>query len=214
MLGFSSILTTIIQGLRITELRLSTLFRKLLCIRVFFGTSITPTRTYNELIPLGNSTNSISPLATFVVFVVVAKTTGRTLDVSSAYTALSLITLLSTPMNVIVQTIPMLNAASACFYRIQSFLNSEARKDHRLPLSRTIHEVEAPLTDSFHDGIEMKPLSTTIQENESRSTLISTQNASFAWSLTARPAVIEYVQNTCYFFFILEAEESHENLGA
>lgn len=39
MLGFTAILTTIIQGLRVTELRLSTLFRKLLCVRVFFGTS-------------------------------------------------------------------------------------------------------------------------------------------------------------------------------
>lgn len=40
MLGFSSVLTAIIQGLRIAELRLSTRFRKLLCVRVFFGTSM------------------------------------------------------------------------------------------------------------------------------------------------------------------------------
>jgi len=37
MLGFVSLLTNIIQGLRITELRLSSLFRKLLCVRVFLG---------------------------------------------------------------------------------------------------------------------------------------------------------------------------------
>lgn len=38
MLGFTSILQDIIQGLRITELKLSSVFRKLLCVRVFLGT--------------------------------------------------------------------------------------------------------------------------------------------------------------------------------
>lgn len=38
MLGFTSILQNIIQGLRITELKLSSVFRRLLCIRVFLGT--------------------------------------------------------------------------------------------------------------------------------------------------------------------------------
>ena len=37
MLGFTSILTNIIQGLRVTELRLSSLFRRFLCVRVFLG---------------------------------------------------------------------------------------------------------------------------------------------------------------------------------
>jgi hypothetical protein len=37
MLGFASILTNIIQGLRVTELKLSSLYRRLLCVRVFLG---------------------------------------------------------------------------------------------------------------------------------------------------------------------------------
>jgi ATP-binding cassette subfamily C (CFTR/MRP) protein 1 len=37
MLGFTSLLQNIIQGLRITELKLSSVFRRLLCIRVFLG---------------------------------------------------------------------------------------------------------------------------------------------------------------------------------
>jgi hypothetical protein len=37
MLGFTRILQNIIQGLRITELKLSSKFRRLLCIRVFLG---------------------------------------------------------------------------------------------------------------------------------------------------------------------------------
>lgn len=37
MLGFANILTNIIQGLRVTELKLSSLYRRLLCVRVFLG---------------------------------------------------------------------------------------------------------------------------------------------------------------------------------
>jgi ATP-binding cassette subfamily C (CFTR/MRP) protein 1 len=37
MLGFTTRLTEIIQNLRVRELNLSTRFRKLLLVRVFFG---------------------------------------------------------------------------------------------------------------------------------------------------------------------------------
>ena len=37
MLGFTTILTTLIQALRIRELQLSNSFRKLLCVRVLLG---------------------------------------------------------------------------------------------------------------------------------------------------------------------------------
>ncbi|KAE8452406.1 hypothetical protein EG329_001107 [Mollisiaceae sp. DMI_Dod_QoI] len=173
MLGFTSILTTIIQGLRVTELKLSTLFRKLLCVRVFFG----------------NSTNSISPLATFIVFVIVAKTTGRTLDTASAYTALSLISLLSSPMNTIVMTIPMLNAAMACFDRIESFLKSDARRDHRLPLMESMEPIDDSSAASLNDGIAMRALPPIARQKEFGSSLITAHNASFAWDRTAAPVV-------------------------
>ncbi|CZR62077.1 related to multidrug resistance protein [Phialocephala subalpina] len=149
MLGFTSILTSIIQGLRVAELRLSTLFRKLLCVRVFFG---------------------------------------RTLDAASAYTALSLISLLSTPMNVIVMTIPMLNAAMACFERIESFLKSDARRDHRLPLMESEEAKDDSSTISLNNEIPMKTFSSNIQPKDINSSLIVAQNASFAWSLAAQPA--------------------------
>lgn len=83
---------------------------------------------------LGNSVNTLAPLFTFAVFVISANSTGRTLNTASAYTALSLISLLDGPMNTLVSAIPMLNAAMACFARIESFLNSDARRDDRLPL--------------------------------------------------------------------------------
>lgn len=97
MLGFTSILTDIIQGLRVAELKLSNLFRKLLCVRVFFGGTFAATPMHRTswltYLTSGNSTTALSPLVTFVVFVITASTTGQTLDTSSAYTALSLIAL-------------------------------------------------------------------------------------------------------------------------
>ncbi len=192
MLGFTSILTTIIQGLRVTELKLSTLFRKLLCVRVFFGTS-KPLDFLDFVCILtsepGNSTNSISPLATFIVFVIVAKTTGRTLDTASAYTALSLISLLSSPMNTIVMTIPMLNAAMACFDRIESFLKSDARRDHRLPLMESMEPIDDSSAASLNDGIAMRALPPIARQKEFGSSLITAPNASFAWDRTAAPVV-------------------------
>ncbi|KAG4443574.1 hypothetical protein IFR05_000951 [Cadophora sp. M221] len=169
MLGFTSILTNIIQGLRIAEVKLSNLYRRLLCIRVFFG----------------NSTQILAPLATFTLFVIIASTTGETLNTSSAYTALSLITLLAEPMNTLVMAIPLLNAALASFTRIESFLKSDARKDHRLPLIDP-----AGQTSSVHQNngdIELQSLSPTTAE--SSSILLVAQNASFAWSEGGVPAI-------------------------
>jgi hypothetical protein len=37
MLGFSDIVATMVQDLRVQELKLSTAYRMLLCIRVFLG---------------------------------------------------------------------------------------------------------------------------------------------------------------------------------
>lgn len=39
MLGLTDILTELVQNLRVTELKLSTKFRKLLCLRIFLGES-------------------------------------------------------------------------------------------------------------------------------------------------------------------------------
>ena len=137
MLGFTDRLTEIIQGLRERELRLSTQFRRLLLVRVFLGINVLPLSGHKHRLTCftGNITTALAPLVTFIVFVVIANSTGRTLNTSAAFTGLSLISLLSSPMHIMISTIPMLNASMACFVRIQTFLNSDARKDHRLPLS-------------------------------------------------------------------------------
>ncbi|OIW33171.1 P-loop containing nucleoside triphosphate hydrolase protein [Coniochaeta ligniaria NRRL 30616] len=122
MLGFADMVDTTVQNLRVRELKLSKAYRRLLCLRVFIGTS----------------TETVAPLATFATFVIISQSTGQPLDTGSAYTSLSLIYLLTDPMVTIIRTIPMLSAALACFTRIQNFLLSESREDHRLPLNTDI----------------------------------------------------------------------------
>jgi ATP-binding cassette subfamily C (CFTR/MRP) protein 1 len=130
---------------------------------------------------------TLAPWATFAIFIISAKTTGRTLNTASAYTALSLISLLATPMNTLVRTIPSLNAAWACFDRIEDFLKSDARQDHRLPLFG-ISEPERRVSPQFIEGIELEPLGP-VSNADANSTIIATQNASFAWTANEQPTV-------------------------
>ncbi|KAE9376787.1 putative ATP-binding cassette transporter [Stipitochalara longipes BDJ] len=186
MLGFTSILTRIIQGLRVTELKLSSLFRKLLCVRVF----------------LGNSVTTLAPLFTFAVFVVVANSTGQTLNTASAYTALSLISLLESPMNTLVATIPMLNAAMACFARVESFLKSDARRDDRLPLPG-LGGSEDNFSTSTRTDIELETITPGSKINPTA--MIATQNASFSWDFGGQPAVsdLSFILQRHQFCFII-----------
>ncbi|KAF7857097.1 uncharacterized protein EAF02_011330 [Botrytis sinoallii] len=169
MLGFTDSITTMVQSLRVKEVYLSQLFRRLLCGRVF----------------LANSTGIIAPLVTFTVFVISANVSGRTLSTSTAYTSLSLIALLADPMNTLVRTIPQINSAVACFERIQTFMLSDARKDHRLPL---VGSQSSDATSDSSQGIELKDMSTVINP----SAMIIAQNASFAWSQDALPVINDF----------------------
>lgn len=174
MLGFTSIMSRIVQALRVEELRLSKKFRRLLCARVF----------------IANSTNMISPVATFVIFVIVANATGKTLDTAAAFTALSLISLLSQPMNTLIQAIPALNGSLACFARIQAFLNSGTRMDHRLPLDHEADSAEDQQKSTSSSEIALKPLPPVTLPG-STSPIMVIRNASFGWDPTACPNVAD-----------------------
>ena len=58
-------------------------------------------------------------------------------------------------MNTMIRTIPMLNASMACFDRIQKFLNSDARQDHRLSLKQSDLD-EPQISGEAPGSIELK----------------------------------------------------------
>ncbi|RFU28601.1 hypothetical protein B7463_g7731, partial [Scytalidium lignicola] len=187
MLGFTNRLSEVIQALRTEELRLATKFRKLMWILGF----------------LANNTMSLAPLVTFGVFVISAEYTGRTLNSASAFAALSLITLLATPMNSMIRAIPRLNAAIACFDRIQVFLNSDARRDHRMPLNTSLNFEEETTSVDLTIGMELKKLMPRVFRNDEA--LILVQNASFAWTSDGTPAVhdISFSLTRYQFCFVI-----------
>lgn len=164
-------MTATVQGLRLNELRLSKTFRELTTVRAF----------------LANATATLSPLATFAAFVIVAKITGKQLNAASSFTALSLVSLLSNPMNTLIRSIPQLNSAIACFSRIQAFLNSGTRMDHRLPLNSSESLAEPQDPSASVSDISLKNLAPLAPRENNPVLLI--QNASFGWTPDESPIV-------------------------
>ncbi|EHK96575.1 putative Multidrug resistance-associated protein 1 [Glarea lozoyensis 74030] len=175
MLGFVDKLTELLQGLRIKELQLAGLFRRLLVASEFFTNSMTIT----------------APMVTFVVFVLVARSTGEQLTTAQAYTTLSLLALLANPITLLLRAVPTLNSALSSFNRIQSFLETDSLQRHILPLNP---RPDLDVTDATPEhlgfqgggGIELRNRGS---EDGSNSTVMDVRNASFSWSYEAAPVV-------------------------
>lgn len=132
----------------------------------------------------------LGPLATFTTYAIVANVTGIELDTAKAYTSLSLIALLADPLIIMISFIPQLVGAMACFSRIQAFLQSEARRDHRLLLDQPPEGGSPGTMDE--DDIELRPISQNAAVSSQTRichALIEVQNASFAWTIGGQPVV-------------------------
>lgn len=99
-------------------------------------------------------------------------------------------------MNTLILSIPMLNAAMVCFQRIQTFLSSDARRDHRIAFDDTEALQSAQSTS---DDIELRRLPS------SSATMITVQNASFSWTEDGLPIVCDntFTINRKQFCFII-----------
>lgn len=170
MLGFSDWLGGMVQGLRVTELLVASLFRKLLIVRVF----------------LANLLEVLAPFATLAFYTIVLVSKGRVLDAETAYTVLTLISLLSSPMNDMIRTIPSMNAAMASLNRIQVYLRSDERRDNRLYLQEasTSTSVNPSLEE---EGIQLQSHANTAYNQHSR--LIVARDVSFSWTNDEKPVV-------------------------
>ena len=124
----------------------------------------------------------------------ITKATSRTLDTSAAFTGLSLISL-------------------ACFVRIQTFLNSDARQDHRLPLNPFSESNDAQRVGETAQGIELKEMAPKMSKPPSDIALIDVQNASFAWTAGGEPVVRDVTFNLprhqiCFIIWPVGSEKS------
>ena len=138
MCGLTDILFENIHSLRKRELQISGGFRRLLIASLFFA----------FMTPL------IAPVLTFAVFSILAlKSDGATtLDVSKAFTSLSLFALLADPLASLIMAMTQFAGSFGCFARIQKFLETEEHEDQRVkPVLGGAHD-----SDNFSNGYDSK----------------------------------------------------------
>ncbi|KAH9220185.1 hypothetical protein DL95DRAFT_433377 [Leptodontidium sp. 2 PMI_412] len=111
----------LIQQMRVDELKTGARFRMVIIWSVIIGYS-----------PL-----CISPVMTFAF-------AGRTLDVTTIFTAMSYLLLLANPLAVLFQMIPGFNASFTCLARIQVFLEKDSQVDFRTSAQDGLRESTFP----------------------------------------------------------------------
>ena len=179
MLGLGEKISNTIFQLRENETRNSLKMRRLFVVMIAFG----------------NMSDILAPGAAFIIYVIVASVNGKILDVSSAFTTLSLISLLVAPIRATVFAVTPLIAAVGCLDRIESFLASATKRDHRLVLSRVqdLSSSHARLGISSEDvsaGFEIELENMTVRADTSEApTPIAVKDLSLAWA-TSSPQVI------------------------
>ncbi|KAI8306537.1 ABC transporter atnG [Colletotrichum sp. SAR11_59] len=106
MLGLTDVMSTTIQRLRTNEINTSKSFRKLLVATLLL--SLTPI--------------NLAPIITFAVYVIISVFwKNETLLPAQAFASIALIGLLTTPVVMFIQLLPMIVQSFACFDRIQDF---------------------------------------------------------------------------------------------
>ncbi|KAE9372462.1 ATPase-like protein [Stipitochalara longipes BDJ] len=111
--GLAGPVETLIQSMRVDELNTASRFRTVYVIVVVFG-----------YVP-----QALCPVMTFAV-------TSRRLDVTTIFTSLSYLLLLTDPLGYLFLNSPNLLAALACLDRIQAFLEKDPRIDVRTSKSK------------------------------------------------------------------------------
>ncbi|TQV93036.1 ABC multidrug transporter [Cordyceps javanica] len=124
--GLSSAIEALIQKLRVEELAAGSLFRQLTVVAVAFG--------FAPMV--------LSPPLTLAF-------SQRILDATRTFTSLSYLVLLTLPLGIVFQQIPLLIGAVACIGRIQDFFARETHEDYRMVF---VNDQPSSEGESMHDG--------------------------------------------------------------
>ncbi|KAF9875181.1 ABC transporter [Colletotrichum karsti] len=158
MLGLHDVLSKVVLELRRVEISKSTRFRKLLLWQILVSN-----------LPL-----EFAPFATFVIYSIIAVITkDQTLTSTNAFTALSLIGLLTSPLLYFCQYVPNIIQGVACFRRIEAFClkTSKVSLEERSSSPYSIA--------SIGSGVELAARSTA---RISEDAITSFHSADIAWS--------------------------------
>ncbi|CZT41190.1 related to multidrug resistance protein [Rhynchosporium secalis] len=139
MMGLSNILMDTLQIQRVMELNLSKKFRVMGMWRMII--SFLPT--------------TVGPMANFLIFAIKASVNGsERLSTSQTFSSLSIITLLTSPAEEFLQTLPMIGMATGCLARIEKYLLSKSCEDGRLIQERA----STAVARDTEDGVELQHL--------------------------------------------------------
>ncbi|MCJ1286054.1 hypothetical protein MMC26_005396 [Xylographa opegraphella] len=156
MQGLTERISSDLQALRIQELEYAKRFRR----NIIFTAGVS------------NVTALCGPVLTFAVYIIITRaTSGVSLNIAQTFTSLSLISLLSTPVSELVQTIPIFAAAMGCFDRIQTYIKTDVLGDQRILMSDSDEPPvtsRVPVAREIEEGI--------IEPQDNRSTFEKTCN--------------------------------------
>lgn len=114
-------------------------------------------------------------MATFTLYVIIALVKhNNSILAAKAFTSLSLISLLTTPVLTFIQSVPSVVECLGCFDRIQEYCSKSLGPDE----SEAQHE---------HDGIPLSSLKT--QASEQNGIAVEFTGQSFAWGQTTAPVL-------------------------
>ncbi|KAH8799341.1 putative multidrug resistance protein [Xylogone sp. PMI_703] len=145
MMGLSRFMVRNIQNQRIHELNMATGYRWM-----NVNTNV-----------VSNCPLIFAPVLTFIAFVIRAKISGSSsLTTNKAFTALSIITLVTQPAAQLISAIPNTFACLGCFERIQKYLLSPKRNDQRQILEPPNRSDYSSLSSISKDDIAFQDLQT------------------------------------------------------
>ncbi|KAJ6021906.1 ABC transporter integral membrane type 1 [Penicillium herquei] len=168
MLGLEVILFDIITQYRKVELSASKRYRKLIV----------------GVVMLSSVSVDLAPYAVFLLYSIIAVAKHDTqILTTQAFTTLSLISILTSPLMSFIQSLPTLTQSIGCFDRIQKYCLRE--RSSELCLAQTNSK-------PMKDNIELSKLSVAAKAPESLAPcdkLLSFQNASISWTAESAPVL-------------------------
>ncbi|KAF2995600.1 hypothetical protein E8E14_000809 [Neopestalotiopsis sp. 37M] len=133
MMGLTDYIADLIQSLRSSELELSKKFRAFII----------------RIILIANFSDQMTPAVIITSAVFWTRSGPDAFSVSEAFTALSIVALVATPMANLMGSIPNFKASVACFDRIQTFLLSQGHEDQRLSTMSGCVSTSGPDSDKY-----------------------------------------------------------------
>ena len=171
MLGLVRVWLKHIQSLRMFELDRSKSFRMLMTYMNMIGTyaSCSHSTILLLIIDIGNTTPSLAPILTFGITLALNKDKeGGPLSLSTAFTSLSIMSLIMGPLSYMLYAIPSFISAFSIFQRVEEFL--EKAEEHTPSTSEDAQSTN----HGTQDGIPLQSVS---------ARQMIAQNASFAAKL-------------------------------